>query len=101
MKYIEIYEQFKRVSKLTDEDIVDYRPCTEFYAGVNMPNSIIVELKNNNPKHIIYTAYDINETVTELGKVMGNNTLFEQGFHYALEEVKYYGHPNKQMGEGI
>ena len=36
-------------------------------------------------------AVDKNQMVEELSKVMGNHTLFEQGFHFALEEVKAYG----------
>ena len=39
------------------------------------------------------TACDIDEMVKELGAAMGsgNRSAFEQGFHYALEEVKNYG----------
>ena len=36
-------------------------------------------------------ACDIDEMVKELGATMGNGSGFEQGFQYALEEVKNYG----------
>ena len=29
--------------------------------------------------------------MSELSQTMGNNNLFEQGFHAALDEVKNYG----------
>lgn len=31
------------------------------------------------------------ECVRELSKSMGNNTQFEQGFHFALDEIRNYG----------
>lgn len=39
------------------------------------------------------TACDIDEMVKELSVAMGNGSGFEQGFQYALEEVKNYGKP--------
>lgn len=39
------------------------------------------------------TACDIDEMVKELSAAMGNGSGFEQGFQYALEEVKNYGKP--------
>lgn len=39
------------------------------------------------------TACDIDEMVKELSATMGNGSGFEQGFQYALEEVKNYGKP--------
>ena len=93
MKEKEIFEQFLNVSGVPEDDIVDYRFCTKFYAGIYIPNSIIIQLKKEKyeENHIIYTAYDINSVVSELSQTMGNNNLFEQGFHAALNEVKNYG----------
>ena len=92
MKEKEIFEQFLRVSQIPKEDIIDYRYCTKFYAGVYVPNSIIIQLNDKYEyKNIIYTAYDINTVVEELRKTMGTNNLFEQGFHNALDEVQNYG----------
>lgn len=88
VKEKEIFEQFLRVSQINEEDVIDYRYCTEFYTGVFIPNSIIIQLKGH--KHIIYTAYNIDNVVKELSSAMGNNTDFEQGFHHALDEVKNY-----------
>lgn len=40
------------------------------------------------------TAFDVDETVEELKAAIPlNGTLFEQGFHAALDEVKQYGRP--------
>ena len=76
-----------------EDDIVDYRFCTKFYTGIYIPNSIIIQLKKEKyeENYIIYTAYNINSVVSELSQTMGNNNLFEQGFHAALDEVKNYG----------
>lgn len=91
MKEKEIFEQFLQVSQINEEDVIDYRYCTENYAGVYISNSIIIQLKGNyEHKHIIYTAYDIDNVVKELSTAMGNNTDFEKGFHHALDEVKNY-----------
>ena len=92
MKEKEIFEQFLNVSGVPEDDIVDYRFCTKFYAGIYIPNSIIIQLKKEKyeENHIIYTAYDINSVVSKLSQTMGNNNLFEQGFHAALDEVKNY-----------
>jgi hypothetical protein len=93
MKEKEIFEQFLSVSGISKEDVCDYRFCTKFYTGIYIPNSIMIQLKREKyeENHIIYTAYDINATVDELAKAVGNKTQFEQGFNSALNEVRNYG----------
>ena len=95
MKEKEIFEQFLNMSGVPKEDVVDYRFCTKLYAGIYIPNSIIIQLKKEKyeENHIIYTAYDINSVIFELSQTMGKDDLFEQGFHTALLEVKNYGKP--------
>lgn len=53
MKEKEIFEQFLNVSGVPEDDIVDYRFCTKFYAGIYIPNSIIIQLKKKSMKKII------------------------------------------------
>lgn len=92
MKEKEIYEQFLRVSGISEDDIVDYRYCTKFYAGIYIPNAITVQLRSG--KSIIYEAYDIDTITKELSEAMGTgNSLFMQGYRNALEDVKGYGKP--------
>lgn len=95
MKEREIFDQFLNMSGIPKEDVVDYRFCTKFYAGIYIPNSIIIQLKKDKyeANYIIYTAYDIDSITDEIAKTMGNNNLFEQGFHAALNEVKSCGKP--------
>lgn len=88
----EIFEQFLSVSEISKDDVVDYRFCTKLYAGMNIPNSIIIQLKDKHEyRHIIYTAYDVKAMVDELRKSMGKRTGFEQGYHAALDDVDSYG----------
>ena len=42
MKEKEIYEQFLQVSGIPEKDIVDYRYCTKFYAGIDITDSITI-----------------------------------------------------------
>lgn len=92
MKEKEIYEQFLRVSGISEEDIVDYRYCTELYAGIDIPNAITIQLRSG--KSIIYEAYDVDTITKELSEAMGTgNSLFMQGYREALENVRSYGKP--------
>lgn len=68
MKEKQIYEQFLQSSNISEQDIIDYRYCTKFYAGLYIPNAIIIQLKNG--EHIIYEAYDIDNVAKELNEVM-------------------------------
>ena len=54
MQTKEIFEQFLQLSALKEEDILDYRACTPFYAGLYIPNAITIQLKNN--KEIIFVG---------------------------------------------
>lgn len=92
MKEKEIYDQFLRESDIREEEIVDYRYCTKFYAGIDISNAIIIQLKNG--KSIIYKAHDIDTIVKELNEAMkSGNNLFIQGYRTALEDVRCYGKP--------
>jgi hypothetical protein len=93
MKEKEIFEQFLRISEIPKEDVVDYRFCTKFYAGIYITNAIIIQLKKDKYENniIIYTAYDIDNVINELKQYMGFKTEFEQGFHHALDEIRSYG----------
>lgn len=86
MKIKEIYEQFLKVSGLSEEDIVDYRYCTNFYEGIDIPNAITIQMKDG--KTIIYKAYDIDTAVKELSETIENeDDIFIQGYKKALEEM--------------
>ena len=92
MKEKEIYEQFLRVSGISEEDVIDYRYCTKFYTGIYIQNAITIQLRNG--KTIIYEAFDIDTITKELNEAMGTgNSLFMQGYRSALEDVKSYGKP--------
>lgn len=53
MTYGEIYEEFR---KKCDCDVMDYRPCCEMYDVPNIPNAIVVWLKDKGT--IIYIHKD-------------------------------------------
>lgn len=93
MKEKEVFEQFLRVSEIPEEDVVDYRFCTKFYAGIYITNAIIIQLKKDKYDNniIIYTAYDIDNILNELKQSMECKTQFEQGFHHALDEIRNFG----------
>lgn len=92
MKEKEIFEQFLETSNIPKEDVIDYRYCTKFYAGIYIEDAIIIQLsKKYEHNHIIYKANNIGNVCKELSESMGNNTQFKQGFQEALNEVKSYG----------
>lgn len=91
MKEKEIFEQFLKLSGVAEEEVVDYRYCTKFYAGMYIEDAIIIQLKDTK-NYIIFKACDLNTITEELGKAMGSGeSLFMQGYRSALENVKSYG----------
>ena len=52
----ELYAQFLEESNIPEEDIIDYRYCTNFYAGIYIENAIIIQLKKGkyNFEHLVY-----------------------------------------------
>lgn len=54
----EIFEQFLEKSHMPKEDVVDYRYCTEFYAGFYIEDAIIIQLVKNKYDftHLVYVA---------------------------------------------
>lgn len=46
MTYGEIYKQFLEETKMDRKIIEDYRPCVEMYGVPDMPEGIVVWLKN-------------------------------------------------------
>lgn len=42
----DIFEMFEASTGITEEMVIDYRPCTKFYCGVDIPNAIVVELRD-------------------------------------------------------
>lgn len=69
MKEKEIYEQFLRVSGISEKEVIDYRYCTKFYAGTYIQNAITIQLRNG--KTIIYEAFDIDTITKELNEAIG------------------------------
>lgn len=54
----EIFEQFLHETNMPKENIVDYRYCTEFYAGFYIENAIIIQFKKGayDFDHLVYKA---------------------------------------------
>lgn len=42
----DIFEMFEASTGITEEMVIDYRPCTKFYCGVDVRNAIVVELRD-------------------------------------------------------
>lgn len=41
----DIFNQFLDITGINEEKVLDYRPCTNFYAGIDIPMAIIVQLR--------------------------------------------------------
>ena len=54
MTYGDIYKEFKNVTNTPEVMIDDYRPCVEMYDVPNIPNAIVIWLKNG--AKIIYIS---------------------------------------------
>lgn len=46
MKDTTIFQEFLQKTEISEEQIVDYRPCIEFYGVPKIPNAIVMQLKN-------------------------------------------------------
>ena len=65
MKEKEIFEQFLNVSGVPEDDIVDYRFCTKFYAGIYIPNSILRGLPSPEQSIIRFPFADFPTDIAE------------------------------------
>ena len=67
MKEKEIFEQFLNVTKIPKEDVIDYRYCTEFYAGAYIQDAIIIQLIKGKYDfdHLVYKANTTDENTAE------------------------------------
>lgn len=62
MKDTEIFSMLQQETGLSNDAVVDYRPCTPFYTGYDIPkipDAITVKLKGNGtliyiPKHDVH-----------------------------------------------
>ncbi|MCM1327750.1 MAG: hypothetical protein NC243_11305 [Lachnoclostridium sp.] len=63
MKYAEIYKEFLEKTGIEPNKIDDYRPCKELYGVPDIPQAVVVWLKDNT--RIIYISAPDN---TQLGE---------------------------------
>lgn len=58
MREKEIYEQFLKETNIPEENIIDYRYCTKFYAGFYIQDAIIIQFRKGvyDFEHLVYKA---------------------------------------------
>ena len=103
MKEKEIFEQFLNVTKIPKEDVIDYRYCTEFYAGVYIQDAIIIQLVKGKYDfdHLVYKANTTDENTIKTKSLAieqiiinrDNKTIDEgtMGFHDYVSHKEDFG----------